>query len=153
MPLELLSEWDQLSEADRVTILAALVEIVDTRLREETWYPNTPGATPSVEVYGAHQDELRLTVQFLGHYLMYCFAQSGSDWAYHYVFTGEAVFVGARCVTNTVVLVVEKFLSERDVDSYDRAATVAEVRDAAIATLRAPTPLLGPYRSRRSATQ
>ena len=67
---------------------------------------------------------------------MYCTAQSGSDWAEHFLFRGEAAFVDGKHASDTVELVSTRSLTERDTEGYDTETVIAPIRDAAIATLR-----------------
>ncbi len=134
---ELLATWHRLSESERSEVLAAIVSRVDTKLRESPFYPNRLGAKPHVDVYGSRQELAQgpLTVHFVAHYLMYCFAQSGSDWAEHLIMTGEATFERASIIAASLTLVSASRLSESEFDAYDENRPVTQLRDAAIAKL------------------
>ncbi|MBS1123876.1 MAG: hypothetical protein H6Q90_6104 [Deltaproteobacteria bacterium] len=132
---ELLAAWNQRSDADRTAFTSSIVELVAAKLSADTdpWYPGTLQREPHVQIYAAKQHDRRLTLSFVADHLIYCVAQSGSDWADHYVFVGDVTFEDGKRVAESLALVKHVGLSERETDAYDQEAVVAAVRDAAIA--------------------
>jgi hypothetical protein len=127
--------WTEESEASRTAKLEQLVAFVDDKLRSNHWYPGAMQQKPRVQVFAASREGAVLRVHFVADHLMYCHAQSGSDWAEHFVFVGDAEFHGGERRACRATLVETVGLSERDVDDYDSAAVIERVRAAAIAKL------------------
>ena len=113
---ELRAAWDQVAAEDRAAIEAALVAVTVARLAPDPWYPGTMQKTPRVEVLGARKAEGRVTVFFVADHLTYCVAQSGSDWAEHYIFVGQAVVEG-KAVASHEETRTQHSLSERDTET------------------------------------
>jgi len=135
---DLRAAWSERSETDRKAFVASIVELIAAKLRTDTapWYPGASQQEPHVQVHAAKQLNRRLTLCFVADHLTYCFAQSGSDWADHYIFVGEATFEEGSRVDESFALVEHVRLSELEADAYDQDAVVATVRDAAIAKHR-----------------
>ncbi len=130
--------WNLRDESERMAIIAELIALVAAKLRADR-APDYPGALqqePRIHVYAAAADDRRLTVHFVADHLLYCFAQSGSDWADHYIFVGDATFVDHTRAAARLARVETVHLSEHEADAYDPHAVVATVRDAAIAMHR-----------------
>ena len=70
----------------------------------------------------------------------YNFAQSGSDWADHYVFAGEAHLAGGKLKHQTFALQQHIHLSEHESERYERRKILDTVRDEMRAKLRAAAP-------------
>jgi hypothetical protein len=124
-----MTAWNERSESERATIVAALVEIAAAQLSEDAhpWYPGAAQTKPRVEVYAATRDGNRWTVSFVADHLIYNFAQSGSDWADHYVLAGDAVFEDDRKIAESVAVVDQRHVREYDYDYYEPKRLVAEM--------------------------
>jgi hypothetical protein len=138
MSADLLEAWNRLDVKAREACECAIAALVAAKLKADTpgWYPGAMQNEPNVVVYAARGDGRQLTVHFVADHLMYCYAQSGSDWADHYIFTGEATFEGTTCTRSSFALVEDVFLHELETDDYDQRAIAASVRDAAVAKYR-----------------
>lgn len=116
-----------LSAEERTTVLAGIVDIVARKLKINPWYPGAMQSEPRALLCSLVREGDQLTVHAIADHLMYCFAQSGSDWATHFVFRGEALFVGGRVLWDDIKLVRTVELSERDTDDYVTEATIDAV--------------------------
>ena len=129
--------WMAATQAERTSILAAVTQLVIAELAQKMWYPGSNNGQPDVDVYAAIADGPRMTVHFVADYMIYCSAQSGSDWANNYVYVGTVTFTDGKLVAHELVLVRDEYLSERRAESFDTRAVAAGVRHDAIAQLKA----------------
>lgn len=139
-PEALRASWEALAEPTRAAIVAALVLEADAELsRIDGFYPGSLRDEPRVDVLGVLTDTGGAQhVHFLAHHLSYNYAQSGSDWANHYVLVGVAVLEGATVRAPSLALAVSKNLRESDWESYRSQlaeAAIGAARDATIARL------------------
>jgi len=144
-PEALLATWDALPNKTRTTITEALIAAADAELRRfDTYYPSSYGEVPAVEPLGVLTDPGGVVrVHFHAHHLNYNFAQSGSDWADHYVLVGNAELAGETLGAIAMEMASHTNIRERDWDDYwahSRDETVAATRLAAIAKLCASPP-------------
>ena len=77
-----------------------------------------------------------LVLYFIADHYNYNFAQSGSDWADHYVFVGEACLVGGKRKHETFTLERHVHLTEHEHDDHDRRKIIDTVRAEKRAKLR-----------------
>lgn len=133
---DLLDAWNATDE--RAAILGVLSGSVHAIAAKRVQGPDSLHRAPVVEVYAAFRDGERLAVHFVVDFIIWTFAQSGSDYGYHDIHLGEAVFMGTDCVSETVADAAHILIEEHDEPSYDPTVAVRRVRDAAIAALREP---------------
>jgi hypothetical protein len=81
-----------------------------------------------------------LVLHFIADHYNYNFAQSGSDWADHYVFVGEAHLVGGKRKRETFELERHVHLTEHEDAGYDPRKILAAVRSEVRARFRGETP-------------
>lgn len=138
LPDDLRTRWETIAEPTRVAIVSALAALVHAELdRLDTFYPASAFDKLTVEVLGVDDNR----VHFIAHHLNYNFAQSGSDWADHYVLVGSAAFDGASIFDSKLKMAVHESLTERGYDNYDRRPVEQKVRAETLAQLCAPAPL------------
>jgi hypothetical protein len=152
-------DWSVLSDPDlRENVRAALAKlspdtrtglshglgtIVNRHLEKEIhpWFSPGMHEWANVDVYAAEMRDGALVLHFIANHYNYNFAQSGSDWADHYVFGGEAQLVGGKRRHQAFELVHHVHLTERQHDDgYDQRATVDAVREEMRAKLRGENP-------------
>jgi hypothetical protein len=85
------------------------------------WFSKGMHDWADVDVYAAEMRDRVLVLHFIAEHYNYNFAQSGSDWADHYVFVGEAHLVGGKRKHETFALERHIHLTEHEHDDYDRA--------------------------------
>ena len=106
---------------------AAIADAVDAAIAGTQWRRYAP----RVEVYDERTGSGRTTLYFVADHYEYHHAQSGSDWAEHYLCSGHATFEGERRVEAQVASTKRIRITEREAESYDSAAALAEFRAAA----------------------
>lgn len=138
--------WSQLDAATRQRIESALVAAVTRQLERDPWYSSFSNP-PDVEVLGISHSDGTLHVHFLADHLNYCFAQSGSDWADHNLFTGKLSVPAATPKSRPNIQITQAdhvSVSERTYDDgYDRTPAKDRVRAALLAQLAASLPSTG----------
>ena len=93
------------------------------------WFSAGTHEWANVDVYAAELRDGALVLHFIADHYNYNFAQSGSDWADHYVFVGEAHLVGGKRKHQAFELARHVHLTEREHDDgYDRRNTVDAMR-------------------------
>ena len=100
-----------------------------------------------VDVYTAEMRDGVLVLRFIADHYNYNFAQSGSDWADHYVFVGEAYSVGGKRRHQTFALERHVQLTEHEHDDYERRKIIDTVRAEMRAKLRGETPSKAAFES------
>lgn len=132
--------WTQLDAATRQRIESALVAAVTQQLERDPWYSSFSNP-PAVEVLGISHSDGTLHVHFLADHLNYCYAQSGSDWADHNLFTGKLSVPAATPESPPSIQITPAdhvFVSERTYDDgYDRTPAKDRVRAALLSGLLA----------------
>ena len=81
-----------------------------------------------VDVYAAEMRGETLVLRFIADHYNYNFAQSGSDWADHYLFDGEIHVVDGKRRRETFEQVRHVHLTERESDEYSIRETFEAVR-------------------------
>jgi hypothetical protein len=116
--------------------------IVNKKLAEmiHPWFSKGMRDWADVDVYAAEMREGTLVLHFIADHYNYNFAQSGSDWADHYVFVGEAHLVGGKRKRESFALERHVHLTEHEHDDYDRRKIIETVRAEMHAKLRSETP-------------
>jgi len=127
-------------DADLAAITAALTALVDAKLSADysPWYPGAGQNPPRIDIYASEERGAERHVRFIADSYVYNQAQSGSDWADHYVYAGGAICQGPALRAQRFELVEHVPMSEGQSNEYDRDATVARVRERIVAT---PTPI------------
>lgn len=140
------TRWTQLDAATRQRIESALVAAVTQQLERDPWYSSFSNP-PAVEVLGISHSDGTLHVHFLADHLNYCYAQSGSDWADHNLFTGKLSVPAAAPApfesppSIQITQADHVFVSERTYDDgYDRTPAKDRVRAALLGKLAASLP-------------
>lgn len=101
---------------------SVLKSLVEEQL-QSPFYPGSMWNEPHLIVLECRPDEQGLVrVDFMGHHVLYMFAQSGSDWGSHTILQGRATFREDQLVHHEVQVVVETSLTERDFETYDHNA-------------------------------
>ena len=121
----------KLSPDTRTGLSHGLGTIVNRHLEKEIhpWFSAGMHEWARVDVYAAEIRDEMLVLRFIADHYNYNFAQSGSDWADHYVFVGEAHLVGGKRKRQTFKLARHVHLTEREHDDgYDQLSTVDAVR-------------------------
>jgi hypothetical protein len=115
--------------------LSALAAIVDARLRADyaPWYPGVGQQPARVEIYASVEANGQFHVQFIADSYVYNHAQSGSDWADHYIYAGEAVCNGPQVRAHRLVLFEHVPMSEYDSNTYDQDKTFSAARARLVA--------------------
>ena len=104
------------------------------------WFSKGMHDWAHVDVYAAEMRDGVLVLHFIADHYNYNFAQSGSDWADHYVFVGEAHVVAGKRKDQTFALERHIHLTEHEHDDYDRRKIIETVRAEMRAKLRGETP-------------
>ena len=127
---------------DLSAITAVLAALVDAKLRADyaPWYPGCSQHPPRVEIYASEERDGGLHVHFIADSYVYNQAQSGSDWADHYIYAGEATCHGPEARSHSFALVEHVSLTELQTNDYDGDAIVASVRERIVAS-RAGVPI------------
>jgi hypothetical protein len=127
-------------DADLASITAALAALVDAKLSADysPWYPGAGQDPPRIDIYASEERGAELHVRFIADSFVYNQAQSGSDWADHYVYAGGAACKGPALRAQRFALVEHVPMSESQSNNYNRDATVARVRERIVAT---PAPI------------
>lgn len=92
--------------------------------------------TARVDIYDAEVRGDVLTLRFVADYYSYNFAQSGSDWADHYVYAGQAVLTRGELGEVTFANERKVHLTERDTEDYVPRETVRAVLAALLERTR-----------------
>jgi hypothetical protein len=122
--------WDALEEHQRAQILAKLTAAAAKKAIEvKDLYASNFGDPPTIEVIDCAREGTALRIHYLFEWWEWCAAQSGSDWNYHKVYSGSALFDGGALRTNEMTERRSNYVHESSEDSYDRAAEVQAVRD------------------------
>ena len=132
----------KLSPDTRTGLSHGLGTIVNRHLEKEIhpWFSKGTHDWADVDVYAAEMREGALVLHFIADHYNYNFAQSGSDWADHYVFVGKAHLVGGKRKHETFALERHIHLTEHEHDDYDRRKIVEAVRAEMQAKLLGETP-------------
>jgi len=104
------------------------------------WFARGMQDWAHVDVYAAEMRDGALVLRFIADHYNYNFAQSGSDWADHYVFVGEAHLVGGKRKHETFELERHVHLTEHEDEDYDRRKIIDIVRAEMRVKLRGETP-------------
>jgi len=125
-----IAELSDLDYDGRAKLLQELGTIVLKHLKEmiHPWFSSGVHDWADVDIYAAEMRGEVLVLHFIADHYNYNFAQSGSDWADHYVFVGEAQLVGGKRIQQTFALECEVHLTERQHDDYAPRETVNTVR-------------------------
>lgn len=115
--------------------LAAIADGVDAAIAGTTW----TRYEPRVDVYDERTENGRTTLYFVADHYEYHQAQSGSDWAEHYLCSGHATFEGDRCLEVLIAWADQTRLTEKQDESYDAAAELAARRVIAARTRSSST--------------
>ena len=103
------------------------------------WFSKGMHDWADVDVYAAEMRDRVLVLHFIAEHYNYNFAQSGSDWADHYVFVGEAHLVGGKRKHETFALERHIHLTEHEHDDYDRRKIIETLRVEMRTKLRGET--------------
>jgi hypothetical protein len=140
---ELRATWTQVPEAERAAIEKALIAASDAEVsRLDSFWPATYGDLPDVDVLGVVADFAGVRrVQFIASAVNYNSAQSGSDWADHYVLVGTAVLESGN-VLGAIELktAVSGTIREYDWPRYRASRVTEEVRNARLVELGVEPP-------------
>lgn len=142
--------WSALSASQQRSILSALQNIAGVQGAADKGSDHF-SKEPRVEICAvaanAHRvtlDDLvpaHLTVHYIFDHMIWCMAQSGSDWYWHYVFEGTAVFTAEtrRAPTSLTSNAFERrrdlYVHEYDSSTYDPTVARREVRQGIEASL------------------
>ena len=121
----------KLNKDVRMGLSHGLGTIVNKHLEKtiHPWFSAGMHEWANVDVYAAELRDGALVLHFIADHYNYNSAQSGSDWADHYVFVGEARLVGGKRKTQSFELARHVHLTEREHDDgYDQRSTVDAVR-------------------------
>jgi len=113
-----------MDDADRIASIANFCHA--WQIRE----PTHSHDKPIVEVYAERKVAEGVTLYFVASNYEYHFAQSGSDWAEHFLFAGHATFNGTTLVDAQLASANKVRLTERQAEDYDHAAEFAAWRAA-----------------------
>ena len=132
----------KLSPDSRTGLSHGLGTIVNKHLEKtiHPWFSAGLHEWADVDVYAAEMRDGALVLHFIADHYNYNHAQSGSDWADHYVFVGEAHLVGGKRKRQVFELERHVHLTEHEEEGYDRRAIVDAVRAEMRASLRGETP-------------
>ncbi len=124
------AELGKLSGGARSELLQELGTIVIKNLEKtiHPWFSSGMHDWAEVDVYAAEMRESVLVLHFIADHYNYNFAQSGSDWADHYVFVGEAHLASGKRQQETFALERHVHLTERAHHDYDSRAIIGTVR-------------------------
>lgn len=123
------ASWDSLDEVHRQRILGALNAAAKKRTEDDKdLYGTNTSNDPKVEILDCAVDGDSITVRYVFDWWLWCPAQSGSDWNYHYIYSGTAAFEGDKLASNKIVEHVRNRVSEYDEKDYDTGAAVDKVR-------------------------
>lgn len=133
---------DALGRDRRTGLSQALGTIVNKKLAEmiHPWFSGGIHEWARVDVYAAEMREDALVLHFIADHYNYNFAQSGSDWADHYIFAGEARVVAGKRRRETFELERHIHLTEREHEEYDAGKVVDAVRAELRTRRRGGTP-------------
>ena len=125
----------------RIGLSHGLGTIVNRHLAKtiDPWFSPGMHEWAEVDVYAAESRDGALVLHFIADHYNYNFAQSGSDWADHYIFAGEAHVAGGRRKHETFALERHVHLTEHEHDDYDRRKIVDAVRVELRSKLRGGT--------------
>jgi hypothetical protein len=107
--------------------VAAISDAVDAAIAGAGWNHYAP----RIDVYDERTVNGRTTLYFVADHYEYHQAQSGSDWAEHYLCSGHATFEGDRRIEVQVASPVQRRLTESEDEAYNATAELAEHRAAA----------------------
>ena len=137
------AELAQLSKDVRRGISQSLGTRVLQKVEADTapWFSKGMHDWASVDVYGATlRDDGALVIHFIADHFNYNYAQSGSDWADHYFYVGEAIVEGGKRTSETFALERHVHLTEYEVEDYSSKDILATIRNEMRAKLRNETP-------------
>jgi len=128
----------ELNADARADLSQKLGTAVNRKLEEmiHPWFSPGQHDWADVDVCAAELRDGALVLHFIADHYNYNFAQSGSDWADHYVFVGEVHLAGGKRKHQTFELARHVHLTEREHDDYDRSEIVGAVRAEMRARLR-----------------
>ncbi len=126
-----LATWDALEERERSQILKALKPEADQQavVARDLYASNFTDA-PKLEIRGCTREGTVLRIVYLFAWWEWCAAQSGSDWNYHKVYSGIAVFDGLKLRSNEMTERRNDYVHEYEEKNYDAAAALQAVREA-----------------------
>ena len=128
--MDWIATWDALDEAERAGMLAKLTAAATEKAREvKDTYASNFGENPTLEIIDCAREGTGLRVDYLFEWWEWCAAQSGSDWNYHKVYSGSALFDDGALRTNEMTERRSNYIHESNEDSYDRSAEMQAVRD------------------------
>ena len=123
------ASWDSLDESQRSSILSTLTAAAVKRCADDKdLYGSNGDANITIEILDCSVDGASITVRYMFDWWLWCPAQSGSDWNYHYIYSGTATFTGGKLAGNEIVQHEKIRVSEYDEKDYDTDAEVAKVR-------------------------
>jgi len=123
MRFELLLDRVGSSREARVAVIADAVDAAFARTR---WLRYAP----RVEIYDERTESGRTTLYFVADHYEYHHAQSGSDWAEHYLCAGHATFEAEWRVEVDVASTERRRITEHEDETYDPSAELAAFRAA-----------------------
>lgn len=121
----------KLNQDVRTGLSHGLGTIVNKHLEKmiHPWFSPGMHEWANVDICAAELRDGALVLHFIADHYNYNSAQSGSDWADHYVFAGEAHLVGGKRKHQWFELARHVHLTEGEHDEgYDRRSTVGAVR-------------------------
>lgn len=124
---DLIAEWAALSRSRRRRITSAIAERLITDKLEAHPHYESGGPAPRVDVFAAVREGECVRVDFVVDYFLYCQTISGSDWAEHHIYAGQAAYAAGRPLTLDVVDRSVN-LSELESEHYDRDRIVQDIR-------------------------
>lgn len=127
--------WEAMPADERAAISTAIAGLVANKLGSN---PSGGNDEPTVHVIAAKRGPARTLIHFLIDRYMYCFAQSGSDWAEHDIFVGWVVVEGTRIVHHELTHPLSSNLRESETEDYRPGDVRDQLRDTTLAKLRAP---------------
>jgi hypothetical protein len=114
--------------SDQASILRAVQALADAQAKsDDTGMCSVSDA--HVEILRTTGDARRCEVELMFDYVIHNYAQSGSDWADHYVYSGTATLVDGVVTNSKVSLCESESISESAEPTYDRTRLIATVRD------------------------
>lgn len=123
----------------REAYVAAITDGVSAAIAGTSW----TRYAPRVDVYDERTENGRTTLYFVADLYESHQAQSGSDWAEHYLCSGHATFEGDRRIEVQIASADQTRLTERQDESYDAAAELAARRVIAARTRSSSTLIEG----------
>lgn len=129
MAEEWIATWDALAEEQRSRILGKLQSAANARAAaDKDLYASNFGNDPKVEIRDVAREGDTITVVYMFHWWEWCPAQSGSDWNYHKIRSGTAVFESDKLERNDIVVRLDDYIHEYSEKDYDTDAALEKAR-------------------------